>query len=202
MSVSPWAVSADINFDKTVADFGLTPIDQALIDEIERVTGRPVHRFLRRGLFCVHRDLNIILEQYKAGNKPYIYTGRGPSSESMTIAHLIPFMFAKYLQEAFDAEVIIQLTDDEKTLFKDVTVEEAMGFGFHNALDIWACGFDPAKTTLFSNLEDMSPELYQTIVKIEKRISLNTVRHTFGFDDNCNIGQIAFCARQIAPAMS
>ena len=38
-----------------IRDFGSKRIDQALIDRIERVTGKPVHRFLRRGLFFSHR---------------------------------------------------------------------------------------------------------------------------------------------------
>ena len=41
------------------------------------------------------RDLNMILDLYEAGEKFYLYTGRGPSSESLHLGHLIPFMFTK-----------------------------------------------------------------------------------------------------------
>ena len=40
--------------------------------------------------------------------------GRGPSSESMHLGHLLPFIFTKYLQEAFDVAVVIMMSDDEK----------------------------------------------------------------------------------------
>nr|XP_011465773.1 PREDICTED: tryptophan--tRNA ligase, cytoplasmic-like [Fragaria vesca subsp. vesca] len=45
--------------------------------------------------------------------------GRGPSSESLHLGHLIPFMFAKYLQDAFKVPLVIQLTDDEKCMWPE-----------------------------------------------------------------------------------
>lgn len=39
-----------------------------------------------------------ILDLYEAGKKFYLYTGRGPSSDSLHLGHLIPFHFTKYLQ--------------------------------------------------------------------------------------------------------
>lgn len=44
---------------------------------------------------CVCRDLNEILDLYEKGEKFYLYTGRGPSSEALHLGHLIPFMFTK-----------------------------------------------------------------------------------------------------------
>lgn len=52
------------------------------------------------------------------GEPFYIYTGRGPSSESLHLGHMVPFLFTKWLQEAFDVPLVIELTDDEKFLFK------------------------------------------------------------------------------------
>ena len=45
--------------------------------------------------FFSDSDLNRILDLYEAGEKFYMYTGRGPSSESLHLGHLIPFMFTK-----------------------------------------------------------------------------------------------------------
>jgi len=53
--------------------------------------------WLRREIFFTHRDLDYILK-LKEENKPfYLYTGRGPSSDSMHLGHLMPFIFTKYL---------------------------------------------------------------------------------------------------------
>ena len=40
-------------------------------------------------------DLNHLLDLYERGEKFYLYTGRGPSSESLHLGHLVPFMFTK-----------------------------------------------------------------------------------------------------------
>ena len=48
---------------------------------------------------------------------------------------------------------MIQLTDDEKFLWKDLTLEEAHRLAVENARDIIALGFDVDKTFIFSDLD-------------------------------------------------
>ena len=127
--VTPWDVAggADgkIDYAKLVNDFGCQEIDEHLIARIEKVTGVKAHPFLRRGMFFAHRELDQIVSAYEKGEKFYLYTGRGPSSESLHLGHLIPFHFTKWLQEAFKVPLVIQLTDDEKFLWKDMSLEAA-----------------------------------------------------------------------------
>ena len=82
------------------------------------------HR-LRRGLFFSHRELDMIISCYEKGEKFYLYTGRGPSSESLHLGHLVPFMMTQWLQETFQCPLVIQLTDDEKYLWKDLELKNA-----------------------------------------------------------------------------
>lgn len=100
---------------------------------MERLTGRRAHRFLRRGIFFSHRDLTELLDAYERKEPFYLYTGRGPSSEALHLGHLIPFQFTQYLQEAFNVPLVIQLTDDEKFLWKDLSLEECHRLGYENA---------------------------------------------------------------------
>lgn len=69
-------------------------------------------------------DMNVILDTYESGKPFYLYTGRGPSSDAMHLGHLIPFLFTKYLQDAFNVPLVVQMTDDEKFLYKDMTFEQ------------------------------------------------------------------------------
>ena len=55
----------------------------------------------------------------------------------------------------FDVPLVIQMTDDEKFLWKDLQLEEAHRLAHENAKDIIACGFDPKKTFIFSDLDYM-----------------------------------------------
>lgn len=133
--------------------FGSSKIDQELLDRFEKVTGKKVHHLLRRDIFFSHRDMHTILTNYEAGKPFYLYTGRGPSSSSMHLGHLIPFTLCKWLQDVFDVPLVIQLTDDEKTLWRDMKLEEAHKMAYENAKDIIAVGFDVNKTFIFSDLD-------------------------------------------------
>lgn len=86
-----------INYDKIVEKFGSKRIDKTLLDRIEKLTGKPPHRLLRRGMVFSHRDMDIILDKYEKGIPFFLYTGRGPSSDSMHVGHTIPFEFTKYV---------------------------------------------------------------------------------------------------------
>lgn len=50
---------------------------------------------------------------------------QGPSSEALHLGHLVPIMFTQWLQEVFDVPLVIQLTDDEKTLWRGLDQAEA-----------------------------------------------------------------------------
>lgn len=155
-TVTPWDVKSGekgIDYGKLILKFGSTPISPELIARVERLTGRPAHPWLRRGLFFSHRDLDWILDQYERGVPFYLYTGRGPSSDALHLGHLIPFMFTRYLQEAFNVPLVIQMTDDEKFYWKNLSLAQTYEMTKQNAKDIIACGFDINKTFIFSDLE-------------------------------------------------
>jgi tryptophanyl-tRNA synthetase len=199
--VNPWEVADEVDYDKLMREFGASAITDEVIDRVERLTKQPAHPWLRRGVFYSHRDLNVILDLFEQGKDFYLYTGRGPSSEALHLGHLVPFHFTKYLQDAFNVPLVIQLTDDEKTLWKELEFEEARRLGRANARDIIACGFDMKKTFIFSDA-DYIGDLLPNILNIQQRVTINQVRGIFGFDDTKNIGQIAFPAVQAAPSFS
>jgi len=204
--VTPWQVTGAVDYDRLIATFGTTPLTSTLVERVERLTGKKAHHFLRRGIFFSHRDLDQLLDAYENGQRFYLYTGRGPSSEALHLGHLIPFIFTKYLQDAFRVPLVIQLTDDEKFLFSkhDVSshpLESYIQLGRENSKDIIACGFDRERTFLFAD-SDYIGWLYPNVVRIQRAVSFSQVRGIFGFQHSDNIGKIAFPAVQAAPAFS
>ncbi|RVD90753.1 tryptophan-tRNA ligase [Tubulinosema ratisbonensis] len=197
--VTPWEVSCNeetgVDYKKIINHFGCSPIEQNLLEEIKKQTNSELHELLRRKLVFAHRDFDKIISK-----KFYIYTGRGPSSESMHLGHAIPFVFTKYLQETFNAPLVIQMTDDEKFLFTKKSFEEIRKFTFENIKDILAFNFSK-KTFIFSNF-DYSHKFEENTLKIAKSISLNEAEKVFGFNGNSNIGQVFFPAKEIAPCFS
>ncbi|CAB3360568.1 Hypothetical predicted protein [Cloeon dipterum] len=206
--VDPWNVTSKsqtgIDYEKLIKRFGSSKIDEAVIERFEKLTGQRAHPFLRRGIFFSHRDLNTILTAHEQKKPFYLYTGRGPSSAAMHLGHLIPFIFTKWLQDVFDVPLVIQLTDDEKTLWKDIKVEEALKLSQENMKDIIAVGFDPEKTFIFSDLDFIGkcPAFYQNMVRIQKCVTFNQVKGIFGFGDSDVIGKISFPSIQASPSFS
>ncbi|KAF7121956.1 hypothetical protein CNMCM5793_009510 [Aspergillus hiratsukae] len=184
-----------VDYDKLVREFGATRISKELLERFERVTGRRPHRFMRRGIVFSHRDLNLILDRYEKGQPFYLYTGRGPSSDSMHVGHTIPFEFTKWLQDVFDCP--LKYMHSQK-----IEIEDAKRYTKANAMDIIAVGFDMKKTFIFSDFDFVGGAFYENICRMAKRITINSVRGTFGFNDSNNVGEFHFCATQSATAFA
>ncbi|VVA96454.1 unnamed protein product [Arabis nemorensis] len=160
--------------------------DESLIDRVQRLTSRQPHVFLRRGVFFVHKwwvDTRVLL---------VLYASIGG------------------LQETFKVPLVIQLTDDEKCIWKNITVEESQRLARENAKDIIACGFDVTKTFIFSDFDYVGGAFYKNMVKVSKCLSLNKAKATFGFRDKDPIGKLSFppvqdpyfrMTRDIAPGL-
>ncbi|MDY0293377.1 MAG: tryptophan--tRNA ligase [Candidatus Methanomethylophilaceae archaeon] len=194
--VTPWEVTGDIDYDLLQERFGTTPIDGALLDRMSRYG--EIHPMLRRGIFYSHRDMVRILDDYDKGERFTLYTGRGPSGNTH-LGHLMPWIFNKWIQDTFDVPMYFQMTDDEKFLFKDLTLEDTKRMAYENALDFAALGFDPDKTRIIVDTENIDT-LYPLALKVAKKVTFSTAKAVFGFDNSTNIGSIFFTAIQAAPA--
>ena len=195
--ITPWEVSGEIDYDRLVKKFGTQLIDNNILSRIKKIAD--LHPMLRRNIFYTHRDFGWVLDQYEKGNKFVLYTGRGPSGHTH-LGHLMPWMFTKYLQDAFDVKLIFQMTDDEKFMFNNgLSLEDTRLFSYENILDIIALGFDPKKTEIFLDTEYIKT-LYKLATKVAKRITFSTARAVFGFNNETNIGSIFFTSIQSAPA--
>lgn len=107
------------------------------------------------------------------------------------------------MQKVFNVPLVIQLTDDEKFLFKpNLKIEDVQRFSRENAKDIIACGFIPEKTFIFSDLSYVSGPFYHNVVRIARAIPYNQSKAAFGFNDSDNIGKSHFVAIQAAPSFS
>ena len=197
MTVTPWEVKGEIDYNRLIEEFGLNLINEKLEAKLKKYLGDNL--FLRRKIFFVHRDLDFILNEFEKGNKFYLYTGRGPSGHTH-MGHLIPWIFTKQLQDAFKTKLIFQLTDDEKFLFSDkLSIEEVENFTKENILDIIAVGFDPENTEIYTDLVN-SKTLYKQAVRVAKKITFSTTKAVFGFNNSTNVGKIFFTSMQAVPA--
>lgn len=195
--VTPWEVKGEIDYEKLMKDFGTSPLTNELLERVKRITGE-LHLLLRRKIFFSHRDFDWILNMYEKGEGFALYTGRGPSGHTH-LGHLIPWIFTKWLQDKFDAELYFQITDDEKFLHEpELSVDDTYSYSMENILDIIAIGFKPEKTFIFIDTE-YSKTLYRTAIKVAKHITFSAARAIFGFEHSTNIGMIFFPSIQAVP---
>ena len=118
--------------------------------KIAKLTDQLPHRFIRRGIFFCHRELDLILNRYEQGKLFYLYTGRGPSAEALHLGHAIPFIMTNYLQQAFDVPLVIEITDDEKYLYRpELDLPTVQKMAISNIKDIIAFGYNLEKVFIF-----------------------------------------------------
>ena len=98
--------------------------------------------------------------------------------------------------------LVIQITDDEKYLYKeDLGLEKYIEMGRNNIKDIIAFGFDLEKTFIFSDVNYIK-YLYPNTLRVQKNITLNQMKGIFGFSDSENVGKFAYPPVQAVPAFS
>lgn len=61
VNVNPWEVSGAVDYEKLITQFGCQRLDPSLIARVGRLTGRPPHVFLRRGIFFAHRFSHFLM---------------------------------------------------------------------------------------------------------------------------------------------
>jgi len=84
-------------------------------------------------IFFYFQKIKPAKDLYEKKKPFYLYTGRGPSSTAMHLGHLVPFIMTKWLQDTFDVPLVVQLTDDEKFLWKNLELEECESLAKHNS---------------------------------------------------------------------
>ena len=199
MKVTPWEVSGSVDYDRLVEEFGTKKIDGELLKRMEKHS-KEMHLFLRRGFFFSHRDFDLVLEDCEKGKGFYLYTGRKPSGP-MHIGHLIPMLFTKWLQDVFDVNLYIEITDDEKYVFdRETNWKQIDKWAEENMRDIAAVGFNPEKTFMFKDREYIR-NTYPMVLAVARKVTFSTTKAVFGFNDQSNIGQVFYPAYQTVPAM-
>ncbi len=191
MKVTPWEVSGKVDYEKLVKQFGTSLISEKIKNKIEKC-----HPLLRRGIYFSHRDFDKWIDAHDAGKRVSVITGRGPS-EKMHLGHLVPFLVAKSLQDAFNCEVFIPISDDEKFFIKDnLSFKDSLEYSKDNIIDLIALGFKPGKTFIFQDF--VYTDIYKYAAQIAKRITYSTAKAAFGLAPENNIGWSFYPAMQAA----
>jgi len=182
-TVTPYHVSGDIDYERLLDDFGADRLS-------DRQQTRLGHPLARRDVFYAGRSVDRFLN----ADRRSVVTGRGPSGP-MHLGHVLPFYFAKHLQDAFDATVYVPLSDDEKYYAKDQTYPETRNYLRDNLRDVLAVGFDPEKTRIVVDTDD-ADVVYPVASAFAGDITHSQMTATYG--DPPNVGLAFYPAVQTA----
>jgi tryptophanyl-tRNA synthetase len=189
--VTPWEVKGDVDYEKLVKEFGVYKISESL-----RGKFKEAHPLLKRGIYFSHRDFDKWVDAAAKKKRVSVLTGRGPS-EKMHLGHLVPFLVAKSLQDTFNCDVFIPISDDEKFYVKNnLSYEEVLKFAEDNILDLIALGFKQGKTFIFQDF--VYTDIYKDAARVAKRITYSTAKATFGLTPENNVGWSFYPAIQAA----
>jgi tryptophanyl-tRNA synthetase len=179
-TVNPYAVEGEIDYEKLLAEFGASELRD------DQIACFPDHPLLRRRVFYAGRDVDRYLDAGDKGTPHSIVTGRGPSGP-MHLGHVLPFYFARRLQEETSAHVYIPLSDDEKYWLKDQSLAETRTYLRDNLRDILAVGFDPERTRIVIDTAD-ADVVYPLATAFGKDVTHSTLTSVYGEPDTIGHG--------------
>jgi tryptophanyl-tRNA synthetase len=106
-------------------------------------------------------------------------------------------MVAKTLQDNFNCEVFIPISDDEKFFVKEnLDFDKALEYSKDNILDLIALGFKPGKTFIFEDF--VYTDIYKYAARVAKRMTYSTAKAAFGLKPEQNVGWAFYPAMQAA----
>jgi tryptophanyl-tRNA synthetase len=152
------------------------------LDKFQRITGKIPHEWIKRNIISHQKGFSDFLESYEQGKQVFIYTGMSLITDPLQVSQLAPFLFLKWLQDIFNCPVVIQITDEEKTLSsssKTISIELVK--------DILACGFNFSKTFIFTNRNYRLnvKEFERLTSEFKMHVTLGEIKNLFpAYDDD------------------
>ncbi|KAG5438218.1 hypothetical protein PCANB_003069 [Pneumocystis canis] len=141
--VTPWNVEGaivdgkitNIDYTRLIEKFGTNYIDDTLLERFERLTGKKLHRLLRRKIVFSHRDFSNILDHYEQKKPFYIYTGRGPNDEKYLFKQELTLEDTRQYAKENAKDIIACGFDPDKTLIFADTYSISGAF-YHNIVRV------------------------------------------------------------------
>lgn len=176
--------------EKLVNEFGASRIDSA---------SAPDFYTFKNGLIYSHRNFDDFMRRLNGGERSAIVSGLNASS-SMHIAHLSVFDTNLFFQRKYGVRVYVPISDDESLVSGKIdSQEEGLRKSLVLAKSILALGFDVQNTRIM--IDQIYPQIYNLAFSISRKINVSTVRATYGYTPDKNIGLFFYPAVQSAHVM-
>lgn len=128
----------------------------------------------------------------------YLYTGRGPSRNSLHIGHLLGLNLTLALHKRIcHHPIYFMIADDEKMMRDSIDFETISKNTCSTIEQLNRIGFKSDNTNFRINTLGLSSEEYKMIIQMMSLVSLNELNHIFG--EKSNVGEYFYVFYQLLP---
>lgn len=127
----------------------------------------------------------------------YLYTGRGPSQNTLHIGHLLGLELILALSKQFESKIFFMLADDEKILRDSIDLKKMESNVTNTIEQLNKIGFVNSNTKFHINSKDIGPDEYQMMIKLMSIVTLDQLTNIFGKKNN--IGEYFYVFYQLIP---
>ena len=187
--ITPWEVSEDIDYKKTMEHFGIKPIKE-LLNDIENPSP-----LMMRGIIFGHRDFGRIIKSMKENKKFAVVGGMMPSGK-MHFGHKMIIDQLLYYQK-YNTEIHIPIADLEAYWARGMDFETTKNLAIEEYLANYiALGLNPDKINIY--LQSKNESVKDLAMKLSKRVNFSEMKGIYGFGGETNIGHMFAPIIQVA----
>lgn len=175
--ITPWDVRGEIDYDKSMKEFGVSPIKDLPAPFLKET-------YFRRGIVYAHRDIQRILEAMK-NKKPFVMlTGLMPTGK-FHIGHMLVTQQMIFYQKQ-GARVYVAVADIEAYLARNQALEESRKIALEEYITNYlALGLQPENSDIYFQ-SDRSPDgrksgaYYRLQNLLSRHTTFNEFRAVYG----------------------
>tara|TARA_B100000900_G_scaffold217153_2_gene183948 strand:- start:118 stop:1503 length:1386 start_codon:yes stop_codon:yes gene_type:complete len=179
VNIDPWSSTQSTDYTRIIEQFGLSNMNNLSLPN-------PSHLH-RRGIVFAHRDLDIVLDAQKTGEKFGVLTGLMPSGR-MHLGHSMVIEQVKWFQQ-MGGDVTIAVADLESQATRGVSLEKGREIALTEYVANYAAlGLNPDLTNVY--FQSSRSEVQRLGFQLGKRTNLSEFEAIYGFRGETNLAHV------------
>ncbi|WP_456484257.1 tryptophan--tRNA ligase [Methanopyrus kandleri] len=180
--IDPWDVE-EVDYERLTEEFGIRPIDEEVRELLPRS-----FPLLDRGIVFGHRDYDSFLKDYNDGELVSVLSGMMPSGR-MHLGHKTVVDQLVFYQQEMDVKVYVPIADLEAHHARDMDLDRAHRIAVEEyVLNYAALGLDLDPDRCEVYLQSERKTVQRMALLLAGRLTWNTVKNTYGFTGETNMG--------------
>ena len=179
LSIDPWSSTQSTDYSRIIEQFGLSNLGNLTLPN-------PSHLH-RRGIVFAHRDLELVLQAQKTGDKFGVLTGLMPSGR-MHLGHSMVIEQVKWFQN-LGGDVTIAVADLESQATRGVSLSKGREIALREYVANYAAlVLNPDLTNVY--FQSTRADVQRLGFQLGKRTNLSEFESIYGFKGETNLAHV------------